>query len=151
VTACTRLAAAILVMLGACGAEESPPLAVSDVTAYAALPGQAAGVAYFSLQNGTPMAATLRQVSSPEYSSVEMHMTVMDDGVARMTPLDLLTVAGQSVVVFAPGGPHLMLLEPVDGLATGHEVTLEFHYDYDGDPNGQGAGLLTVRTPLLAR
>src|SRR5690606_37861017 len=95
----TRLAAAILVTLGACSAEESPPLNVSDVTAYAALPGQAAGVAYFSLQNSTPMAVTLRQVTSSEYMSVEMHMTVMDNGIARMTPLDLLTVAGQSVVV----------------------------------------------------
>jgi periplasmic copper chaperone A len=151
VTIRTRLAAAILVTLGACSAEESPPLNVSDVTAYAALPGQAAGVAYFSLQNSTPMAVTLRQVSSSEYMSVEMHMTVMDDGIARMTPLDLLTVAGQSVVVFAPGGPHLMLMEPVEGLAAGDEVTLEFHYDYDGDLHGEGPGLLTVRTPLLAR
>jgi periplasmic copper chaperone A len=151
VTICARLAVAIVVLLGACSAEESPSLAVSDVTAYAALPGQAAGVAYFSLQNSTPVAATLRQVSSPEFSSVEIHMTLMDDGIARMTPLDLLTVAGQSVVVFAPGGPHLMLMQPVEGLATGDEVTLEFHYDYDGNPDGEGPELLTVRTPLLSR
>ena len=150
-TTCARLAAAILVMLGACSAEEPPPLGVSDVTAYAALPGQPAGVAYFSLQNSTPMAVTLRQVSSPEYSSIEMHTTLMDDGIARMTPLDLLTVAGESVVIFAPGGPHLMLMEPVEGLATGEQVTLEFHYDYDGDLDRKGAGLLTVRTPLLSR
>ena len=146
-----RLAGAILVLLGACSAEESPPLGVSEVTAYAALPGQPAGVAYFSLQNSTPGAVTLRQVSSPEYSSVEMHMTLMDDGVARMTPLDLLTVAGQSAVIFAPGGPHLMLMEPIEGLATGDEVTLVFHYDYDGDLDGEGPGLLSVRTPLLSR
>lgn len=143
--------AVVLVMLGACSAEQSPPLDVSGVTAYAALPGQAAGVAYFSLQNSTPVAVTLREVSSPEYSSVEMHTTLMDEGIARMTPLDLLTIAGESVVVFAPGGPHLMLMEPVEELATGDEVTLEFHYDYDGDLDGEGPGLLTVRTPLLSR
>lgn len=146
-----RLGAAILVLFGACSAEEPPSLSVSDVTAYAALPGQPAGVAYFSLQNSMSVAVTVRQVSSPEYSSVEMHMTLMDNGIARMTPLDLLTVAGQSVVVFAPGGPHLMLMEPVRELAAGDEVTLRFHYDYDGDLVGEGPGLLTVRTPLLSR
>lgn len=145
------VAAAILVTIGACSTEESPSLGVSDVSAYAALPGQPAGVAYFSLHNGTSMAVTVHTVSSPEYSSVEMHTTLMDDGIARMTPLDLLTVAAESVVVFAPGGPHLMLEEPVEGLTTGDEVTLEFHYEYDGDPEGDGPRLLTVRTPLLAR
>jgi periplasmic copper chaperone A len=124
---------------------------VSDMTAYAALPGQPAGVAYFSVQNTMSTAVTLRRVSSPEFANVEMHTTLMDGGIARMTPLDLLTVAGRSVVVFTPGGPHLMLMEPVDGLEIGDDVTLEFHYEADGDPDSEGPRLLAVRTPLESR
>lgn len=152
-TAATLVASALatLVMLGACGTEEPSSLSVSEVTAYAPLPSQPAGVAYLSLQNSMPTAVTLRRVSSPEFANVEMHTTLMDTGMARMTQLDLLTVAGRSVVIFAPGGPHLMLIKPVEGLELGDEVTLEFHYEYEGDVNSTGPGLLTVRTPLLSR
>jgi hypothetical protein len=136
-----------------------PAVTVTDLTAYAALPGQPAGVAYFSLTNSAAAAVTLREVTSPEFGSVEMHTTLVDDGIARMMALDSLTVAERSGVAFAPGGPHLMLMEPVTRLAVGDVVTLEFHFDFDGAfPPGQARqaasdenGLLAVRAQLKAR
>jgi hypothetical protein len=123
------------------------------------LPGQPAGVAYFSLKNSTATAVTLRHVTSPQFARVEMHTTLVDDGFASMTALDSLTIAEHSGIAFAPGGPHLMLMEPLDGLGVGDVVTLELHFDYDeeyvadndGQHDGAGNGFLAVRAPLQSR
>jgi periplasmic copper chaperone A len=151
---------ALMVVLAACGREEPAALTATEITAYAPLPGQPAGVAYFWLTNSAATAVTLRRVTSPEFARVEMHTTLVDDGLSRMTALDSLTIAEHSGIAFAPGGPHLMLMEPVSGLDVGDVVTLEFHFDYDdeeyvADDERQGDamdnGLLAVRAPLQAR
>jgi copper(I)-binding protein len=134
-------------------------LTVTEIAAYAPLPGQPAGVAYLSLENATATAVTLRQVTSPEFARIEMHTTLVDDGFASMTALDSVTIAEHSDIAFAPGGPHLMLMEPVDELAVGDVVTLELHFDYDeehvavdkGQHAGTGNGFLAVRAPLQSR
>lgn len=147
----------LLVILAACAREDPPALTATEITAYAPLPGQPAGVAYFSLTNSAATAVTLRRVTSPEFARVEMHTTLVDDGLARMMALDSLTIAERSGMAFAPGGPHLMLMEPVSALGVGDVVTLEFHFDYDeeypADEQRQqnGNGFLAVRAPLQSR
>jgi hypothetical protein len=147
----------LLAILAACAREDPPSLTATEITAYAPLPGQTAGVAYFSLTNSAATAVTLRRVTSPQFARVEMHTTLMDGGLAHMTALDSLTIAERSDMAFAPGGPHLMLMEPVTALSVGDVVTLEFHFDYDeeyvADEQGQhdGNGFLAVRAPLQSR
>ncbi|MGH8165658.1 MAG: hypothetical protein ACREQ1_00360, partial [Woeseiaceae bacterium] len=70
----------LLVFLAGCGTDEAQDLAVSEMSVLAPLPGQSAAVAYFSLHNSTPIAMTLRRVSSPDFASVEMHTTYFDNG-----------------------------------------------------------------------
>lgn len=154
-----RIGAALplLLLLASCVREEHPSLTASDVTAYAALPGQPAGVAYFSLENSAASAVTLEQVTSPEFGRVEMHTTLVEDGVARMMPLDSLTIAEHSSIAFVPGGPHLMLMEPMNGLGAGDVVTLELHFDSgdahvaDNARQSDDGRFLAVRAPLQSR
>lgn len=141
------LVVALLVVLPACGRDQPRSLTVSEITAYAPLPGQPSGVAYFSLRNAATSAVILQHVTSPEFALVEMHTTLMDDGMSRMMALDSMTIAELSTIEFAPGGTHLMLMRPHDGLSVGDRVTLEFHYRYDG----QDEGLLAVRAQLRSR
>jgi len=138
---------ALLVMLPACGRDEPTSLTVSEMTAYAPLPGQPSGVAYFLLENTASNAVTLQHVTSPQFTMVEMHTTLLDGGMSRMMPLDSVMIAGLSMLEFAPGGNHLMLMGPHDGLNAGDDVTLEFHYRYDG----QDEGLVAVRALLQSR
>lgn len=142
-----RAVLALLAVLGACETAEAPPLTVSEVQVYAPLPGQSMSVAYFVLHAG-PAAVTLREVSSPDFADVEMHATIIDDGVAEMLPLDAVTVAEHSAVAFAAGGNHLMLREPRELVEAGGVVTLEFHYQAAGRETG---GLLEITAPLAAR
>lgn len=126
----------------ACGGDRAP-LAATDVTILAPMPGHRMAVAYLSLENRGSTPVTLTRVTSPQFSSVEMHATIVDDGVAAMTSFDSITIAGQSNIDFAVGGQHLMLLAPHTELVPGDDVTLRFHYDQ--------AGVLHLTAPLQSR
>jgi periplasmic copper chaperone A len=134
--------ALLLVGLAACGTDEAAPLTASDASIFAPLPGQDAVVAYLTLHNEGPTTLLVARVTSPEFASVEMHATVVGNGMAEMIPIDAITIAEESAVDFAAGGRHLMLTDPVQALAPGDEVTLEFHY---GDRS------LAVQAPLQPR
>ncbi|MEX0976094.1 MAG: copper chaperone PCu(A)C [Woeseia sp.] len=129
-------------VLAACGGDAAP-LAASGVIILAPMPGHEMAVAYLSLENRGTVPVTLARVTSPQFSSVEMHATIIDDGIAVMTSLDSITIAGQSNIDFAVGGRHLMLLAPHESLVPGDAVTLQFHYDQ--------AGLLHLTAPLQSR
>lgn len=138
-----RLALALL-LLAACGTDDAAaPLSASGVSIFAPLPGQEAVVAYLTLYNEASSPLVVARVTSPEFASVEMHATVLGDGMAEMIPLDAITIAGDAAVDFTAGGRHLMLTDPVQSLAPGDEVTLEFHYG--------GDRLLVVQAPLQPR
>ena len=79
----------------------------------------------------------ITRVTSPEYGSVEMHETVIEDGVARMSALGQVVLPAGSAVEFEPGGKHLMLMRPGDDLTV---VELAFH-------SGEVL-LLTVSVPM---
>jgi periplasmic copper chaperone A len=135
--------ALLLVGLAACGTDDATPLTASGASIVAPLPGQDAVVAYLTLHNESPTPLVVARVTSPEFASVEMHATVFGNGMAEMIPLDAITIAEHSAVDFAAGGRHLMLTEPVEALAPGDEVTLEFHYGGDRS--------LAVQAPLQPR
>lgn len=141
----------LALLLGACGPAEEPPLSVSGMTVYEALPGSSAAVAYFTLRNGSESPLLLHEVSSPEFRAVEMHATVFEEGVASMLLLDSLTVAERSEIEFAAGGSHLMLMDPHRPPAPGDLVTLEFHYQGAADAGAYGPGVLVIDAPVRSR
>jgi periplasmic copper chaperone A len=61
---------------------------------------------------------------SSVFGSIEMHGTIMEDGVARMRHQDTVTVGPGAVVSFEPGGLHLMLMQPLDGIPTSGEIAI---------------------------
>ena len=116
----------------ACTPHSGPPLAVSDVELYAALPGSHAAVGYLSLHNHSDAPLTIDNISSSGFAAVQMHETVIDDGVASMQPLPSVTIEPGSSVNFVAGGKHLMLMQPTADMAAGSNVMLEIQYDSGG-------------------
>ena len=110
-------------LLSACLAERAP-LVATDIVVPKPRPGAQMTVGYLTLRNNTTQAITIAQVRSPEFESVEMHESVLEDGVARMNPLHKLTLSAGQSVKFEPGGKHLMLMRPVGEIGT---ATLEFY------------------------
>jgi hypothetical protein len=68
-------------------------------------------------------------VTSPQFARVELHETRIEDGMARMRQLDGLDLPPGGRVTLAPGGLHLMLLEPVSAIVPPAHVTLRLRLD----------------------
>ena len=117
----------LLVLVGACSADTQPALVASDVTITQPMPGMTMSAGYLTLTNNTEETITITRVSSPQYASVELHESVVDDGVARMRPLEKIEIPAGRNTILAPGGKHLMLMRPTKVAAD--SVSLQF---YDG-------------------
>ncbi len=118
-----------------CGSD-APPIVASDVVVKPPMPGMRMTAGYLTLRNNTGEDIAIDRVTSPQFGKVEMHETVIEDGVARMSALGEVVVPAGKAVEFKPGGKHLMLMRPSENL---DDVMLEFHA---GD-----AIVLTVNVP----
>lgn len=114
----------ILALLGCACSQESAPLVASDVVVSKPRPGTSMAAGYLTLSSNASQAIVITHVASPQFESVEMHESVIEDGLARMYRLGDLTVAAKSSVVFQPGGKHLMLMRPVGEFDT---ISLDFY------------------------
>jgi len=113
----------VIALLAACSAEKTP-LVATDVVISRPIPGMQTTAAYFVLSNNTTQAITITDVTSPNFESVEMHESALEDGMTRMYALGELTILAGATVRFEPGGKHLMLIRPTGDVDT---VTLEFY------------------------
>ncbi len=128
---------AVVLLLGAvalqsCSSDEGHPLRVSHARVFAPVPGRAATVAYLDIENVAARPVILERVSSPDFARTELHETTIVDGVASMRSLTSIVLEPRSQTKFAPGGKHIMLIDPVPGLLPGASTQLELHYDRTG-------------------
>ena len=127
----------ILALLGCACSQSAAPLVASDVVISKPIPGMNMTAGYLTLSNNASQKVIITQVTSPQFESVEMHESVIEDGMARMYPLGDMAILAKSSVVFQPGGKHLMLMRPIGEFDT---ISLDF---YAGK-----AVVLTVNVPL---
>lgn len=81
------------------------------------------GAGYLTLTNNSAQDIRITRVHGVGVDSVEMHESILEDGVSRMQKLPGVVVpAGQSVL-FEPGAKHLMLRYPE---SIPRQVTLQF-------------------------
>jgi copper(I)-binding protein len=109
-----RILAALLVLVAACSGSDAPPVVVANVEVTPPRPGAGMSAGYLDITNNSREPLVITHVTSPEFGKVELHETTVEDGVARMRPLDSLVVPPGETVVFERGGKHLMLMRPVD-------------------------------------
>lgn len=128
----TKLMLLAALFLAACMGE-SAPLVAANVIVTEPRPGTGMRAGYFELSNTTDETIVITAVASPQFAAVEMHETVLKDGISRMRKLDGITVAPHATIVFAPGARHLMLMQP-----TGATKAVTLHF-FSGD-----APLITV-------
>lgn len=119
--------------VSACSVDHGAPLVATEIVVTKAVPGTDMRAAYLALRNNTNAAVTIDQVTSPDFESVQMHESLIQDGIASMRALRILTIEAGQTVRFERGGMHLMLLRQVNGRDA---VTLQFYSD--------GALLLSV-------
>ncbi len=109
--------------LTGCSKEE---LTISNPWVPEAPPRVAALAGYMTIENGLGESRTLLGASGAHFERVEIHRTVYekDTGLARMIPMDRISIAPGERVLFEPGGYHLMLVGPKKALQDGEIVPL---------------------------
>jgi copper(I)-binding protein len=102
----------------------APPLQVENPWIPEAPPVSSVLAGYVTLVNPSDETVTIEAVSSEVFDRVEIHRTVMQQGMARMEPQDTLTIPAHDRVQLKPGGLHLMLIKPKQALKNGDQVDL---------------------------
>lgn len=106
----------------------APALAAPTVTAAWSRPAVqgATGAGFMTLSSAK--ADALVGVETPVAASVQMHQSMMHDGMAMMMAAPSIPIPAGGTVTLAPGGYHLMLLQLRKALNVGDRVpaTLTF-------------------------
>lgn len=92
------------------------------------LPANLPSGGYMTLVNSGSAPGVLISALSPDFGEVSFHQTRIKDGVSEMTAISSLTVAPRSSVQFAPGGYHLMLMQPKRTLHPGDHVPIAMRF-----------------------
>ncbi len=106
-----------------------PTLSVDDAWVRAAPPAAQVLSGYFTVRNDARAPIALTRVESPNFARVEIHRSSIVDGVARMEAVDSIAVPARGEVVLAPGGLHLMLMEPLGAMSLGTTVYFVLTFD----------------------
>lgn len=133
-----RLAAACaLAMLPLSGLAATPAVTVTKPWMRYLLPSlPAAG--YMTLRNSGNADAVLTAAASPGCGTLMLHKSQDDSGMAMMMDVQSITVPANGSVTFAPGGYHLMCMQPKMKIGDQVPVTLSF----------QGGSTLQVTMPV---
>ncbi len=83
---------------------------------------------YFALKNETGQEKVLTAASSPACAALMLHQSYSKNGMEMMKHVESVTVPAHGSISFAPGGYHLMCMEPGKDMKPGNSVpvTLKF-------------------------
>ena len=67
---------------------------------------------YMTIHNPQSKAVSIVSLRSNAFASIEIHQTIEQDGMMRMEQVRSLNIESNSSVQLAPGGLHLMMMNP---------------------------------------
>ena len=111
------------------------PLLAADVAvedAYARSSNPRVGGIFMMLKNSGQGPARLVEARSDVAAKVELHTHLMEDGIAKMRPVEAIEIPAQGMHALARGGDHVMLMGLKAPLAQGDSFPLTLVFD-DGD------------------
>lgn len=120
-----RIVATLVLLFLAGVVQAAGKLEVSDAWIPQAPPGAGAMAGYLNLKNAGDEPVGVVSAKSDRFGEVSLHQTVVEDGMARMRPLKDVVIAPGKTFTFAPGGNHLMLMDPVSAVAPGEKIAID--------------------------
>ena len=127
--------------LAATSASAAGTLTVEHAWVRAAPPSAMMLAGYATLRNAGDAPLSVTGADSADFADVQLHQSVLADGVERMRPTGRIELAPGKSVEFAPGGKHFMLIRPKRELRAGEKVKIHI-----STSQGEGATVeFTVR------
>jgi copper(I)-binding protein len=137
----SRLSLPLLLLALLIPASAFAELDVSDARIKNLPPTVPVRAGYMTLHNPGPQSVTIAAVQSDAFASVEIHRSYMQDGMMRMDQVDGLTIEPGATVRLAPGGLHLMMMQPAEATKPGDSIEIVLKFD---DGTGQRLTLEVV-------
>lgn len=109
-------------------ASEEAGVSVRDAWVREAPPGMTMMAGYMELRNNTSRPQVLVAASSPGFGNVMIHRTIVKDGMAGMVHAPQIELTPNASFTFAPGGYHLMLMNPKRTLRAGDPVVIKLEF-----------------------
>ena len=109
-------------------ASEEAGVSVRDAWVREAPPGMTMMAGYMALQNNTSRPQVLVAASSSDFERVMIHRTIAKDGMAGMAHASQIELKPSASLIFAPGGYHLMLMNPKRTLRAGDPVVINLQF-----------------------
>ncbi len=82
------------------------------------------GAGYLTVTNTGAVADTLLSVTTPAAAKVEVHQSMVMNGMAMMHAMESVDVPARGKALLAPGGYHLMLIGLKSGSKVGDAIPL---------------------------
>jgi copper(I)-binding protein len=92
------------------------------------LPAGLPSAGYVTLRNDSNVGKRLESVSSDAFGSVMLHESMRSSGMQHMRMVDAIDIPAHGQVALAPGGYHLMLMQPRQPLKVGAKVVMVLHF-----------------------
>src|ERR1700704_403716 len=118
----------ILALAAIAAATEEAGVSVRDAWVRAAPPGVAMMAGYMLLQNKTSRPQVLVAARSSGFETVTIHRTIAKEGMTGMEHAPQIELLPNASLLFAPGGYHLMLLNPKRTLRAGDRVDISLEF-----------------------
>lgn len=97
---------------------------------------------FASFHNMSDHDIEITSFSSPDYASIEMHLSKEVNGIARMIPQKSLIVHANKMLTLENGSYHLMMFKPAKALKNGDTVKLSMKFS-DGTEQSYTASVKT--------
>jgi copper(I)-binding protein len=95
---------------------------------------------YFTLKNDGNAPIELTGATSTACGMVMLHQSKEVNGVEKMLPVKSVAVPAHGSLSFAPGGYHLMCMQPQSSMQIGHSVPMTLQF--------AGGGSITAQFPV---
>ena len=79
---------------------------------------------YMTIHNPSQVAISIVAIHSEAFASVEIHRSLMQDGMMRMDLVEALEIDADTSLQLAPGGLHLMMMQPVEPTRPGEHIEI---------------------------
>jgi hypothetical protein len=121
-----HLAAIAALGLVLCAPEAHAASASISKAWFRSLPAGVPAAGYFELRNDGDKALSLTGAASPACGMLMLHKSENMGGMEEMSMVDSIVIKPHATLSFAPGGYHLMCMQPALKIGTQVPVTLDF-------------------------
>ncbi len=126
---------AFIILLTACQKTEQEILVIEDAWIREAPPNASMMAGYVTIKNNSEEVITLTSAISKQFHHVEIHRTIVENGVAKMRHQKELPIPAGESVKLEPGGYHFMLMHPESAVKADDEVLVTVRYHQKDDLN----------------